>query len=374
MTENKKHKETYKDRYIEKLKNSYNENVIGKSSIYYLLIIVMSLCSLVVTWILLNNTMKIASLENFFELYGFRQWLMVFVVFVVVILLKSLMSYLKIYVKSKRKNFYAVYSSVSISEYLSRLSLYGRVGDVSLWGKLVERKTKENLACDVVYSKKFYSKVAFVLVGLTCLIWSLFMMDVINIWLYMLVLLIVLWQFAMILLVIITRKNKALGISIVGKTTKFLFNIKIIKDYEKTFNNLSDKLLIYTNSINNGKIISISETVANMIIWLFRVLIIYLSMNSLLLSDASVMGEILIKCFMLEAILSCLPLPGGIIAYELLFITLFKNIVVNGYLFYVMVIYRVFELFMYLINYLIVVLVDKIVYKNKTVSKITTEE
>ena len=60
-------KETYKDRFVEKLKGNYS----NLSNIYYLCVILMSVCTLVVAWLLIANSEKVATFSEFFELFEF---------------------------------------------------------------------------------------------------------------------------------------------------------------------------------------------------------------------------------------------------------------------------------------------------------------
>lgn len=91
-------KETYRDRFLGKLKNNY----VNNTRFYYFAIVIMCACSLVVAWLLLVNKGDTATFDDFFQLYGFKQFSIVLVFFVVVLLLSALMCYLKIYNKFGR--------------------------------------------------------------------------------------------------------------------------------------------------------------------------------------------------------------------------------------------------------------------------------
>ena len=59
------------------------------------------------------------------------------------------------------------------------------------------------------------------------------------------------------------------------------------------------------------------------------------------------------------------PLPRGLLVYEVLFVYLFTSIIPNGFVFYVMMVYRLFDIVLPFINYILVCLIDLFVYKNK---------
>ena len=58
------------------------------------------------------------------------------------------------------------------------------------------------------------------------------------------------------------------------------------------------------------------------------------------------------------------PLPRGILIYEILFVYLFSSIIPNGFVFFVLMIYRIFDIVLPFVNYSIVGLVDLFIYKN----------
>lgn len=360
-TKSKVKKETYKDRFLEKLKYKYS-NI---SKFYYFSVLLISCCSLVIAWLLLANNGKTAKFSEFFELYGIKQFSVVVVLFVVSVLLSSLLAFLKVYSKGNKNKFYATLSGVVNSDFYKNTSLYGGLGQTVLFGKLTERNIKENLACDVAYSKKIFEKIAFVILGVVVLIWSLFVMEKIKLWLYFIVLMIVIINALYISLILITKKNKTKGIAIVSKICKILYDVKIISDYEKTFNKMADGLLIKANSFNYGKSLIWVEIASNLLNLFLKVLVIYLAMVNLVLTDSSVLGEVIIKCFMLEAIFMAYPLPKGLLIYEILFIFLFSSIIPYGFVYFVMLIFRIYDVFLPFVNYLIISVVDCVVYKNK---------
>lgn len=359
-------KETYKDRFLEKNNSKYS----SISNFYYLSMILINICSLVIAWLLLaNGDNDIASFSDFFELFKIENYVTIIVLFIVVLLLKTLISYLKLYSKGNKSKFYATYSAISRAEYYNSVSIYGKTGDVVLYGSLAERKIKENVACDVAYSKKIFEKIAFIALGIVVLIWSLFMMEKISIWYYFLTLLVVIWNGLYIGFIFLTKKNKTKGIAIVAKFCKILYDIKLIKDYEKTFNKMVDSLLIYSNSFNYGKVLVCVELASNLLSLFIKFMVVHLAMANLVLTDSSMLGEVIIKCFIIESVFAIFPLPKGVLIYELLFISLFASIIPNGFVFYVMLIYRFYDIFMNVINYLLIIIVDSIVYRNKKIAK-----
>ena len=166
-------------------------------------------------------------------------------------------------------------------------------------------------------------------------------------------------------LVFVTKKNKTRGVAIVGSICKILYNLKLIKDYESVFNKMADNLLICSNSFNYNKLLMSIEIVSNVLMLIVKFLIVHLSMATLVLADSSIVGEVIIKCFIIEAIFMAYPLPKGVLIYELLFVFLFSSLIPNGFLFYVMILYRVFDLFLGFINCLVVKLLDSVIYKSK---------
>lgn len=360
MEKSKIKKETYRDRFLDNLKNKYG----ARSNFYYFSLLLVSICSLVVAWLLLANNGKTAKFSDFFSLYGFQEFSVVILLFVVITLLITLISYLKIYSKGNKSKFYAVYSSITHSQFFNKVSLYGMAGDVTLFGKMADRKIKDNLACDITYSKKFFEKVAFAIFGGVALIWSLFIMDRINIWLYFVMLMAVTIDLSFIIIVLLTRKNKTRGIAIISKVCKMLYDMKIVKDYEKAFNKMVDKLLIYANSFNYSKALIWVELASNLLIFFLKFLVVYLTMVNLVLADSSLLGEVIIKCYLLESVFMLYPLPRGILIYEILFVYLFSSIIPNGFVFFVLMIYRIFDIVLPFINYSIVGLIDLFVYKN----------
>ena len=185
----------------------------------------------------------------------------------------------------------------------------------------------------------------------------------ISIWLTLLAIISLLYEISYIVVVVVFAKNKKAGISFVAFISRWLFKFKLIKDYELFFNKTVDKLIVQSKAFGLNKLILITEIASNLLVLVLRVVVLYLALTSVGVNGAEWLWQLIVSFVILDLIIRLLPLQKGTLIIEILFISIFATMFTNVYVFYGLFVYKIFEYFLYAIQYLIVLFIDKICCK-----------
>lgn len=344
----------------EKFKGMKNSS----SKFFYTTIWIFNIFILVMTFLFMNGKEKISKFLPVFENMGFENLLLIIFIFLGIMILKSLPDYLKVFAKTKKRKFFICYSSNVFKEYYNCVTV-GKKGDYAYTNEFSLGKVKNTHSVDISVSKNFIDKISFLCFSIVFMVIGAFSwVKYISIGLYLLALMCVVVNIAFVTFVIYFGKNKEEGVALVASFCKFLYNKKIIKDYEKLFQNIVDKLIVYNKSFKYNKIIIWTEIFANLLIYFMKGLVIYLLCYSINLVGSGALFQILFVFTVMQLLLNLWPFQNGTLIYELLFILLFKLYFFEGYLFWALLIYRVFDYFMYVVQYLIFSTILKFARKN----------
>ena len=79
------------------------------------------------------------------------------------------------------------------------------------------------------------------------------------------------------------------------------------------------------------------------------------------------LGEIIFKTLILELLLQIWPLKWGTLIYEIIFVILFSNVFFEGFIFWALLIYRILDYFVYIVQWLVFLIIDLIYRKVKKI-------
>ena len=136
-----------------------------------------------------------------------------------------------------------------------------------------------------------------------------------------------------------------------------------VQDYEKLFYAIVDKLILYNKAFKYNKIILWTEVFANILIYFLKGLMIYLLCYSINIISGAGVFNVLFVWVVLELLLAMWPLQKGTLIFELIFILLLKRYFLQGYVFWAMLMFKMFDYFIYVVQFLIVKLFEKILKK-----------
>lgn len=351
----------------ERLWNNYSEKLgamqTSNSRLFYGTIVVLNIFIVVMSLLYLNSKEKVEGFKVIFENMGVQNILLIVLMFFGVMVLKTIPDYLKVFSKTKKRKFLTCYTSNVKREFYDCVTVYKK-GCVSQTDVLNRGKIKNSHAVDVAVSKSIINKVSFTIYGTIFMIIGAFAwVKYIPLYLYLIALVGLIFNFAIICFTLYFGKNKEEAMTMIASVCKFLYNKKIIKDYEKVFYKIVDTLIVYNKAFKYNKIIVCTEIFSNFLIYFLKGLAIYLLCYSINLIEGGILFNILFVWVVMQTIISMWPFQKGTLIFEVLFILLFKVYYFEGYVFWAMVFYRVFDYFMYIVQFLIVKIVLMIAKK-----------
>lgn len=349
--------------FSEKLSTMQTSN----SRLFYVTIAILNIFILAITMLVLNSKEKVESVSIVFENIGIKNILLLVLMFFAIMVLKTLPDYLKVFSKTKKRKFINCFVANARKEYFDCVTVFSK-GEVAYSDSLINGKIKTSHAIDVVTSKNFTNKISFTVYSLLFLIIGAFSwVKYMPIYLYIIALLIVVVNIAYIGFVVYFSKNKEEAMALIGSFCKFLYNRKLIKNYEKTFYSIVDKMIVYNKVFKYSKIIVWTEIFINVLVYFIKGLAIYLLCYSINMVEGGILFQVIFTWCVMEVILNFWPLQKGTLIFELVFISLFRVYYMSGFVFWALLLYRIFDYFMYILQYSLVAIFSKIGGKKRAI-------
>lgn len=363
-------KETSQDREISRLNRSYEKINNSTSKLFYASIICLNILTLFVYIFYFNSKQKIEDINSVLGGFDYNLLILLSIMFVGMLVLKVLPLYLRIYSKVKNRRFGYVLGATIAGEFFGKVTIYG-LGENAIVAKSLQNKSvSQGLSIDVKYGANVFKNLSQLIFWLVAIFMGLiFYFDSINVWLVVIGIVSFIIIFSKTMFVFIFKANKKFGIDVVSKYVKFLYKIGLAKNYETTYNKILDKLIVSASGIKQNGWITFVEIFSGLLSEFLKGVMIYFLVVTLNLADGTIIFEILFKFSIMQLIFRLWPLQSGTLIFELLFVALFENIFFSGYVFWGLIIYRFFDLFAYIIVYLIQVVVKFIL--NKQSKKLT---
>ncbi len=363
-------KETSQDREISRLNRSYEKINNSTSKLFYASIICLNILTLFVYIFYLNSKQKIEDINSVLGGFDYNLLILLSIMFVGMLILKVLPLYLRIYSKVKNRRFGYVLGATIAGEFFGKVTIYGLGENAIVVKSLQNKSVSPGLSIDVKYGANVFKNLSQLIFWLVAIfIGLIFYFDSINVWLVVIGIVSFIIIFSKTMFVFIFRANKKFGIDVVSKYVKFLYKIVLAKNYETTYNKILDKLIVSASGIKQNGWITFVEICSGLLSEFLKGVMIYFLVVTLNLADGTIIFEILFKFSIMQLIFRLWPLQSGTLIFELLFVALFENIFFSGYVFWGLIIYRFFDLFAYVIVYLIQVVVKCIL--NKKSKKLT---
>lgn len=333
-----------------------------KSRFYYFCILLANLCTLILAMLWLKNTSNVESFSIIWQEFNFQFVLLMLFILIIILILQTLPNYLKIYNCTGSRRFGTLFKSNINKLYFNRITLKSLGGNYTSTLYLTDKKIKNCNSIELTMSNDIIDKFSRVVYSFIFLVLGLLLwIENISIWLYLAALLPFVFNFFYVMIVLMFIKNKKSVLNFISNVIKFFYNRNLISDYEKCYNNIINKLIVYEKSLKLPKVLVFVEIFANFLILFLKGVMLYFAITSLNMANENILGEVLFGFVILELLITISPLPKGTIIYEILFVLLFDKLFYNGYLFWGMVLYRVLDYFIYAMLYLIVYFVDKII-------------
>ena len=251
-----------------------------------------------------------------------------------------------LYTKSKGRKFGSVFVGNVIREYYRTLTISAEATDSLYMEKLKSSKINENTAREMVNTSGVASRLSSVLYSfVVILLGTIFVFESTNVFLYIVAILGFVLNLLYVLVILYFDKFKAKYLLIIGGLCKFLYRIKLVKDYEKLYNTLVVKLMQYGIVFKNNKMYMFSQILCGVVIKFVTHLMLFFVVGALNLTSWEILISILFNCVVLDIVVGFIPTPKGTLVYELLFLMLFRTIFISGYVLYGMIAYRIVRYF-----------------------------
>lgn len=338
-----------------------NKEISSKRSIVsYIGIVLINICLLVVFWILISNKYGVASSREVFE--SFEVWYLVLICLAVVgvILLQALTDYISLFKRDKKHRFCGVLFANCERIMYGNLTVYSKGGD----GKFVERLGKSRVSprssVSLLYLKKFFELVSLIIYSIVTLVVGtiLFLQDT-NIIVLCIGLVSFVVNCGILCFVLYSAGHIEKSVELIAKLSKILFKLKLIRDIDKFFREATNAIYVYGSVIKPlSKVSWLGGILANIGVRFLRHLVLFVIFQMFNFGGSGVLVEVVFASTIFDLIVIVLPLQRGTLVFEILFATLFFHIFFDGYLPWVMIAFRLFDYFVYILIPLIVKIFD----------------
>lgn len=318
------------------------------------------------------NNFGVKNLDEFLvEDKNFKYLIFAFLTFLVLMLLETLRNFVLIAKSTKTKRFALSYKSAALYRYYTSITPMSTGGQAFELVYLKSRGIRSGIATSIPFFKFILYQFAFVSLSLI-LIFShnkiLFdgamFTGIIAIVTLVIIILVVLF-------IIFLSTSKKFAPKIILGCLKLLQKMRIIKDYNASFKKIMRFGLEYQRSIKyfaSSLPTLITSFVSTFGLFLCKALIAFFIFCTFKGFDTSVFTTIFTKIILLELVVKLIPIPGGSGLSEISFTALFIGMFDNGSIFWALLIWRIFDYFIFVIQGGVVLIYD-FIFGNKRNNK-----
>lgn len=360
MEENKKKVQPHEELFDNSL-NKVQEISNKKSAFYYVGIIFLNIFFLALFWILIRQKENVAEYSEVIPTINWRYLWFSLAIIVLILLLQIFPDYIAIFSKTKKRKFGVVTLANNRLNFFNLVTSFSSGGYYTHANCLHSGGVSKQASIDVTYMKKLLSRISqLVYTFLFVCIGTILYIKNINIWIFVAGILAFLINCIVVIFILFFGNRKEQSLSFIAKLCKLLYKLKLIKNVDLTYKVMANRLFVYSLNIKKHKKLNILYVVCNFISQFLRHFILFVIVQALNFGSGEIFLEILFKCAILDMIISSFPFPKGTAIFEILFLCLFSSVFFSGYLLWGMIIYRLFDYFIYIIIYLITLAIEKI--------------
>ena len=335
-----------------------------KNIIFYLSIISLDICAIILASAVYCNYNGIMNIDDVLRNFDNRFTLLILGLIVVCFLLNIFPDYFMIWTKTRKRSFGSVISGDIRNKFYSGLMLYGQDGVAANVHRLANSGIDGKIAIEVGYSKKIIGKIAQLLYWMLVLIVGVvFAFDSVPLYIFVFAIISFVLLVSIVVYVLFANKQKERYIAGVGRLVRFLYKIKLIKDYEKLYNCIVERLAVCGTVLKNKKSLIITQLLCCIFKELIRSILLISIIGAFDVFDWDCAIEIIFKLTLIDLIVGILPLPSGLVAYELIFLLLLGGVVSTECVVWVMVTFRLCDYYINAILMSVVVAMDSVFEK-----------
>lgn len=298
-----------------------------KTNIMFIVsILLVSICILVLSVVVESNINGIAPIKDVIETINYRYvWLLV-ALWLISLVVSTFGDYLHVYNRTKKRKYLSVLIANIKYGFEKCVSIYGVNSKPAYFGWLNLKGVDEKVVVESVYSKELCGKIARIIISFAVFILSfIFIFEFLPAWLLIVAGAVLLINLAVLIFVLSFNYNKTWYIGLVGKFSKMLYRLKLVKNVDNVYNALVQKISTYNSIFKANKLTIILRIASAVIEELLKILIVYIVVCMLGISGIEILLQTALSVVVMDLIINILPMPKGIGVYELLFgITLAK--------------------------------------------------
>ncbi|MBE5738576.1 MAG: hypothetical protein E7354_02480 [Clostridiales bacterium] len=340
----------------------YAEIKGGKNTLYHISIVLLNIAVLVLMMLWINNKNEVVSFDIVKSILDAKIVILMCCIFVLIQMIRVVSLFISFHFKSKYNNFGKLYVANAVSDFHGKMSIYSKGKDIAFMGILNDTGIKKQHIVAITYEKKYYNLFAFLCLSAIMIIVGAFKWEeILHIGITLLCFGIIVAGFMYLIYIRMTRYDKERSLSICSFIAKIMAKLRLTSDFEKTYFGMVDKTSVVAKSNNITWQARILNAVSALSVLALRGLIIYLIFDSLKLSTTEYYFKSLWILIVLDLVTMVVPFPKGVVVVDLLLLSILTKMLYPQYIWWVLLMYKVFENLIYDIHYLIVIIVDKIV-------------
>lgn len=341
-----------------------------RSQILSWTVVILNICFLAIAWIIVAHRGDVAGFDDVIGLINWKYMWLIMSIVLIIVLMRGFVDCFLIYVKCKKRRFLATFFANNKLNFYNSVTFWSNGGYNVYVQRLISGGVPVQATIDTQATKRFVGLVSIIAYSLIALIIGMCTcFDRINLGFFicgLLVLVGVSVGFVFIVCLIINRER---ALNFTGKLCRLLFKLKLIKNFDMTYKNIANQLFVWEHNSKTHKGMIVLQVIFNMVIQFLRHFILYIILTMINAGGVDILIEVLFKCTIMDLIFAILPMPRGTAIYEILFLGLFMNTFVSGYVLWGMMLYRFFDYFVYVVLYMLSLL-D---LKKRQIKKIPSE-
>ncbi len=352
--------------YIQKYKDcTSSENII-----YHISIALVNVAILVLAMFWINNKYSVSGIDTFKTFLDWKVVVLMLSVFILIKAIESVSLFISFYNKSKFINFGKIYKANAVGDYFGKV--YRTVGKQPfVVGYMSDTKIKPVQLTRITAEKKYFNLVALLCLSLVMTMVGAFAWaEEMNVIVTIICFVAILVGFGYLLFIYMSKNDKGKSVSICVFFARVLAKLKLTKDEEKTYFDMIDKTLVVNKSRKIKWYAKVLNIISKLTILFLRGLILYLIFSMVGYTGAEIYFKSLWLILTLDIVKMVVPLPNDIILVDLILFSVLLIAVEPEYIWFIMVLYKIFENIIDDVHYIIILLIDKIfssINKNKVI-------
>lgn len=344
----------------------YKDCKSRENIVYHVCMVIVNVAVMVLLMFWINNKYGVSGIDTFKTFWDWKVVVLMLSVFVLIKVIESVSLFISFYHKSRYINFGKLYKANAVGDYFGKM--YRTIGKQPfVVGYMSDTKIKPVQLTKITTEKKYFNLFAFLCLSLIMTIVSAFVWtEEMNLVVTVVCFVAILVGFGYLLYIYMSKNDKGKSVSICIFFARVFAKLRLTKDEEKTYFDMIDKTLVVNKSRKIKWYAKVLDMLSEIAILSLRGLLLYLIFSMVGYTGVEMYFKSLWLILTLDIIKRVVPLPDDILLVDLILFSVLMVKIEAEYIWFVLVLYKVFENFIYDVHYLLILLIDRIfLRKNK---------